>query len=56
VNKTLSYIGITPGAVQLVQASGQPPAGDIDAIEAIGADGFEAIASALDMFKAHKKD
>jgi len=51
VNKTLSYIGISPGAAPSVQVTGQPPAEDIDAIEALGADGIEAITSALDMFR-----
>jgi len=54
VYKTLSYIGIPPGAAPSVQVPSQPPAEGIDAIEAIGADGVEAITSALDMFKVYK--
>jgi len=51
VKKTLSYIGISPGAAPLGQVSSQPSAEDIDAIEALGADRIEAITSALDMFR-----
>jgi len=51
VNKILSYSGISPGAAPLGQIFSQPPAEDIDAVEAFGADGVNAITSALDMFR-----
>jgi len=51
VKKTLSYIGISPGAAPLGTVTSQPPAEDIDVIEALGVDGIEAITSALDMFR-----